>query len=295
VALEAAGLEHPPRRQLVLWILEDAAERPTVRRLRRLPLRVQVAHVRLDLVRRASVQEQLGLDDDLPVPQVGTSVRQPELVTVEPAGAVRGRNERTLEDGGEVAAVRAGVHPDAAADRPGNRARELEAAEPGRAGLVERDGIRGAASGSQRELQGPDRGKLALEVENERVDAVVGDEEIRTEADHRDVLAAAQQSLELADRGRLRELARRASGAERRVARKLHRHARSSSKSGATRSTSPAPRVTTTSPGRAQDATIRAAASGSGVQPMRMPGRTAASSSTISLPSTPSIGCSRAG
>src|SRR5947207_13078756 len=36
VALQAARLEEAPRRQLVLWILEDAAVRALVRRLRRL-------------------------------------------------------------------------------------------------------------------------------------------------------------------------------------------------------------------------------------------------------------------
>ena len=53
--------------------------------------------------------------------------------------------------------------------------------------------------------------------------------------------------------------------------------------------------VSPVSPGRAQAATTRAAAASSGAQPIRIPGRTAASSSTISRPLTPGSGSSRAG
>ncbi len=54
VPLEAARLEHPPRAQLVLRVLEHAAERALVRRLRLLAARVELAHLRLDLVARAA-------------------------------------------------------------------------------------------------------------------------------------------------------------------------------------------------------------------------------------------------
>src|SRR5437763_1015367 len=65
MALERAGLEHPPRAQVVLRILEDAAERAPVRRLRRLPLGIQPPHVGLDVVGRPRPQAQLRLHHDL--------------------------------------------------------------------------------------------------------------------------------------------------------------------------------------------------------------------------------------
>ncbi len=46
IPLQPARFEHPPRAQLVLGVLEDAAERALVRRLGRLALRVQLAHRR---------------------------------------------------------------------------------------------------------------------------------------------------------------------------------------------------------------------------------------------------------
>ena len=61
VPLQPAGLEHPPGAQLVIGVLEDASERPPVRRLRRLPLRVQLPHLGPDLLRRTRAQPQLGL------------------------------------------------------------------------------------------------------------------------------------------------------------------------------------------------------------------------------------------
>src|SRR3954463_7238035 len=51
VAAEAARLEHPPRAQLVIWVLEHAPERALVRRLRRLAPRLEIGHDRLDLGR----------------------------------------------------------------------------------------------------------------------------------------------------------------------------------------------------------------------------------------------------
>src|SRR5581483_7390779 len=59
VALEPAGLEHPPGAQLVVRVLEDAPERAPVRRLRILAARVQLAHCRLDLLGRPRRQPQL--------------------------------------------------------------------------------------------------------------------------------------------------------------------------------------------------------------------------------------------
>ena len=237
-------------------------------------------------------EPELGPDDDLAVAQVGVPVREAELGRREPAGAVAAHDAHTLEHLGEVAAVRTAVHPDAAADRAGDRARELEAAEPGCAGAVQRDRVRRAAARAKRLALDGDGCEQAGEPQDERIDAVVGGEQVRAEADGRDGQAArrrpAQRLLDLLLRLGPREGARRAAGAERREAGELDAffdvHASASSRSGPARSTSPAPSVSTVSPGRAHAATIATASSSSGAQPMRMPGRTRASSSTISRP-----------
>ena len=135
--LEAAGLEHPTRAQLVLGILEDAAEGPPVRRLRLLAASVQVTYLSLDLVRRPRQQPQLRAQDDLSVPELGVPVAQPELGRCQPAAAVGRRDECPLEHAGEVPAVGSAVHPYAPADRARDRTRELEAAEPGGACTVQ--------------------------------------------------------------------------------------------------------------------------------------------------------------
>src|SRR5439155_9678329 len=105
MTLEAAGLEHATRRELVLGILEDAAECPPVRRLRRLAPGVQVANLLLDLGGVPPVQAKLGRDDDLPVSEIRMPIREPQLSRGEVTGAVRGRDEGALEYLGELAAV----------------------------------------------------------------------------------------------------------------------------------------------------------------------------------------------
>src|SRR5439155_870702 len=75
------------------------------------------------------------------------------------------------------------VHPDAAADRSRDRARELEAAELGVARTVEDDRVRRAAAGADAVALDGDRGELAHELQHEELDAPVRDEEIRPEAD----------------------------------------------------------------------------------------------------------------
>src|SRR5690242_3522498 len=149
IAPEAARLEHPARAQLVLGVLEDAAEGAPVRRLGFLPARVQLAHLGLDLLRRSWPETELRANHDLPVSELRVPIAQPELRRIQPAAALGRRDERSLEQPGEVAAVSAGVHPDTPADRAGNRAGELEAAEPGRAGAMQRDGVRRAAAHPQ--------------------------------------------------------------------------------------------------------------------------------------------------
>src|SRR5439155_6005347 len=70
VAFQSARLQHPACGQLVLGVLEDAAERAPVRGLRRLSPGVQLGHLRLDLCRLARIDAQLRFDDDLAVSQI---------------------------------------------------------------------------------------------------------------------------------------------------------------------------------------------------------------------------------
>ena len=56
VPLEPALLDQPPRARLAVRVLEDAAERALVRRLRRLALREQLGCVRLDRLGRLAAR-----------------------------------------------------------------------------------------------------------------------------------------------------------------------------------------------------------------------------------------------
>src|SRR5262249_4369474 len=162
--------------------------------------------------------------------------------------------------GAEVASVRAGVHPEAAADRARDRGGELEAAEPGVARAVETHGIRGAAAGDDRLSLDPHCGELAHEPQDERVDALVVHEHVRAEADRLGGMAVLRgpgdELPELLEARRLGVEPRRPARADRRVASEpdpfgdLHPRSRPRSSAGA-RSTSPAPIVSTTSPGSA--------------------------------------------
>ena len=208
-------------------------------------------------------------------------VREAELGRSQPAGALGGDDPGADEDLRPVAAVRARVHPDAAAGRAGDRAGELEAAETGRARLVEADGVRRPAAGDERLAFDAHRRELAREPEHERVDAVVGAEQVRAQTDRRNRKVAlrgpGERLLELAEARRPGERASRPARADRRQPRQRHPvldvHAIASSTSGPARSTSPAPTVRTRSPGRAQAATSLAPSSTAGAQPARMPGR----------------------
>src|SRR5438105_6957468 len=130
VPLQAAGLEHAAGGELVVGVLEDAAERALVRRLNRLATRLEVGDRRLDLPRRPRGEPELGSRDHLAVAELGVPVAQAELGRCPPRCAFAVHHEGADEDLRPVAAVGARVHPHAAADRAGNRARELEAAEP---------------------------------------------------------------------------------------------------------------------------------------------------------------------
>src|SRR6266571_994972 len=149
VALQAARLEQASGRQLVLWILEDAAVRALVRRLRRLALCLEARHDRLDLIGRSRRQPELDLGYHLARPQTGAPVAQTELGGRAPLGPARAHDQGTFEDRGPVASVCACVHPDPAAGRAGDRAGELEPAEAGGAGAMQRDRVRRPASGDE--------------------------------------------------------------------------------------------------------------------------------------------------
>src|SRR6266568_1758132 len=107
--LEAALLDQPAGTTPPCWVLEDAAERPLRRRLRRLALGEQVGDARLDLRARPGLEPQ----------------------------AHPGRDQRVDEHIAELDAIRTRVHAHAAADSPGNRRGELEAAAVGLACAVE--------------------------------------------------------------------------------------------------------------------------------------------------------------
>ena len=167
---------------------------------------------------------------------------------------------------------------------------------------METDRVRRAAACDEQPVAGAGFGKLTFEPKDEGVHAVVGDEEIRAEPDREHVhptLGRPDEGLlELFARARPREVASRPADPDRRQAAEwnvlLDLHASSSSRSGTARSTSPAPTVTATSPGRARRAMNLAPSSTLGVQPTVIPGRASATASTTSFPLTPSTGSSRA-
>ena len=88
-----AGLEHPPRAELVLRVLEHAPERALVGRLRGLAQRLQPGDVRLDLLLGQWREAELGARDHLAVVQLRVPVAEAELLRSEPACA-RGRRRR---------------------------------------------------------------------------------------------------------------------------------------------------------------------------------------------------------
>ena len=182
---------------------------------------ISSAHGRLDLLRR-------------PRRRAGTRPRrrprrarrsEERYASPRPCGVIQASPSDVNDVGADedlrpVAAVGARVHPDAAAGRAGDRARELEAAEAGRARVVEADGVRRAAAGDQQLALDAHRGEVAGQPEHERVDALVGREQVRAEPDRRDRELALgrprERPLELVERRRPRERPRRAAGPDRR-------------------------------------------------------------------------------
>ena len=99
---------------------------------------------------------------------------------------------------------------------PGDRGGELEPAEPRVARAVEADRVRRAAAGDQRLALDPRLGELALEPQDERVDAVVGDEQVRAEPDRLDRDALRRRPSRAAPRAGRASRAARASAPGRR-------------------------------------------------------------------------------
>src|SRR5436309_91301 len=87
-------------------VLEDASERAPVRRLGRLPLRLQAGDELLDLVGLARLETELHACDDLAVSQVGVPVAEAELGGRAPRHPIGVDDQRALEDPGPVAAAR---------------------------------------------------------------------------------------------------------------------------------------------------------------------------------------------
>ena len=156
--------------------------------------------------------------------------------------------------------------------------------------------VRRTAAGDDEAAVHLDGRELPLEAEHERVDAVVGGEEVRAEADHDDSepLARARTRAHLPARWKSRGRANAAAGppipivvsfASGTSAFDLDRHCTSPSTiARAIRHGSPTPNVITTSPGRAQASASRAASSRPGAQPRRVGSGTR---SRTSLPLTP--------
>jgi hypothetical protein len=124
---------------------------------------------------------------------------------------------------------------------------------------VQADRVRRAAPGDEEVAADIRLRQLTGELQDEAVEALVGDEQIRAQTDGRNLQALAgrvsQRLLELGKRLRPREGARRAARPERREPCELDAafdaQVLSPSSKEAARSTSPAPIVTTRSPLRA--------------------------------------------
>ena len=113
-------------------------------------------------------------------------VAQTELGGRAPICVLAVDHESTVQDRRPVAAVRAGVHPDAAARSPRNRAGELEATEARGASAMEGDGVRRPTPRDEQLARYLRLRKLPDELQRQPVEALVGDEQVRAETDHRD-------------------------------------------------------------------------------------------------------------
>ena len=304
VALEPTQLEHLPGAELARRVLEHRAEVRFVVGCVALRRVDQLAHLGPDLARRRAARAGTRRPRRPGRAEARVAVREPELGGREPTGPVGRRDERADEDRAPVAPVRAGVHPHPSAGRPGDRARELEAAERRGAGAVEADRVRRASAGGERRPLHPRLGELAREPQHEHVDA------------RRPPRARSSRDPPSRPEARARAQPRSTSSSSASVAARRYARARPPvpivvSRASATPSSndgighagspstiaraifhgSPTPNVITRSPGRAHASASVAASSSDGAQPARTSG---GSESTTSLPETPSRGASRA-
>ena len=196
-------LEHPARAELVLRVLEDAAERALVRRLGRLPLRLQVGDRRLDLRRGPRRQPELD------------RARRPGRERAPSGGSeARARRRRASARPSRRRRARARGSPSSrsrkrrrssARRRPPcrgsrTRTRSRRARRRGRGG-----GRRRSPRRRRRRAASPStstRGELAFEPDDERVDALVGGEQVRAEPDRRDRAALAPRPRRAPPRAR---------------------------------------------------------------------------------------------
>jgi len=132
VPLQPAGLEQPPGAQLVVRVLEDAAEGPLVRGLGGFPLRLQLGDLGLDLFGVAGLEAELDSGDDLVAAEFRVAIREAELGRGQPTSSVLVHHQGSDQNLGPIAAIGACVHSDSASGRAGNRTGELETAERGR-------------------------------------------------------------------------------------------------------------------------------------------------------------------
>ena len=151
---KAAGLQHPPGRELVIGILEHAPERPLVRRLRVFPLLLHAGNDDFRLRLRPRLEAELRASDNLAVPEVRTPIREAELLRGLPPGPERVRNQRAAQHGRDVTPIRARVHPHTATHGPRDRAEELQPTQVRGPRAMEADRVRGASSRHQNSITG---------------------------------------------------------------------------------------------------------------------------------------------
>ena len=157
----------------VARVLEDAAERPLVGRLRRLALREQLGDLGLDRLGGCGSSRKRTWATTSPGASPEWRYERSSSSAAERARAPAADDDRVDEHGAPVAPVGAGVHPHAAAGRARDRRGELEAAEPRVARAMQADGVRRAAACDEQLAVDLDRCELPGELEHERVEAVV--------------------------------------------------------------------------------------------------------------------------
>ena len=118
--------------------------------------------------------------DDLARAEVRAAVGEAELVGRRRSRAAGGADVDPLEDLGQLAAVGVGVHPHRAAGGAGDVDSELEPGKTPARRLGRRRRQPGAAAADDSPLAiALDRGQLAVELEREATEAIVGDEQVR--------------------------------------------------------------------------------------------------------------------